>query len=368
MKNKRGSMLILLVVVMILTSLSGFLGIFSVLFQSVSLVLMLCLLFLLFQERKSIDTQEAGREKSEDRPGVLASQEKKVVISEKEDTEGRKGMVSAGKQSREDIQKRGRKISEEVQEITASMEEIASSSSQIDTDIHMVSDSIDVIADASDSISGYTQEMKERAAKLKDTAEKHKSQTNEMIEKIVTGLQESIANSKNVEKVDQLSNEILSISSQTNLLALNASIEAARAGEAGRGFAVVAEEIRKLADSSRETANKIQQINQEVVGAVNELSGNAGHIAEYVVNTVLPQYDDFVESGDFYNGDAEFIDSAIGEFMEMSHNIQNVVRDIASSVDNISTASGHAANSISSVADQSIELVKVLSQESSYKD
>lgn len=59
------------------------------------------------------------------------------------------------------------------------------------------------------------------------------------------------------------------------MLALNASIEAARAGEVGKGFAVVADEIRQLAYSSRETANKIQNINSLVISAVNELSDNA---------------------------------------------------------------------------------------------
>ncbi len=346
MKNKRQSMLILLALIMILTSLSGFFGIFSLLLQSVALLLMAFLFFLIFQgvqpdllvDEETKETVGEGETKEESRSIPLAQ-------------EGKDNWYERGR-NQEKIQEQGRKISEKAQEITASMEEIASSTSQIDTDIHMVSDSIDVIADASDSISGYTEEMKDRASRLKKTAEKHKLETNEMIEQIVTGLQESIANSNNVEKVNQLSNEILSISSQTNLLALNASIEAARAGEAGRGFAVVAEEIRKLADSSRETANKIQHINQEVVGAVNELSENAGNIADYVVNTVLPKYDDFVEAGDSYNDDADFIDSTIGEFVEMSHNIQDVVRSIAASVDNISEASDHAADSISAVADQ----------------
>ena len=58
---------------------------------------------------------------------------------------------------------------------------------------------------------------------------------------ILDVLNKAIEDSKSVDQVNNLTNDILNISSQTNLLALNASIEAARAGEAGKGFAVVAE-------------------------------------------------------------------------------------------------------------------------------
>ena len=96
------------------------------------------------------------------------------------------------------------------------------------------------------------------ADSLAKSADENKRTTDEMVGNIVGTLKKAIEDSKSVERVNELTGEILNISSQTNLLALNASIEAARAGEAGKGFAVVADEIRQLADSSRDTANNIQ--------------------------------------------------------------------------------------------------------------
>ena len=91
-------------------------------------------------------------------------------------------------------------------------------------------------------------------------------------EEITKAAEDTRSQTENTLKMSEL---VMTISKQTNLLSLNASIEAARAGEAGRGFSVVAEEVRKLADSSRDAASKIFE-------ALGSMEKAASHITERI--------------------------------------------------------------------------------------
>ncbi|MDE5599216.1 MAG: methyl-accepting chemotaxis protein, partial [Lachnospiraceae bacterium] len=178
-------------------------------------------------------------------------------------------------------------LSAVTQELSATMQEIGYSASVINQNADSVRSETETIADKSISINEYSKQMKENADKMESDAQNTMEETSGKVQDILTVLNDAIEESKNVEQVNGLTNDILNISSQTNLLALNASIEAARAGEAGKGFAVVADEIRQLADSSRETANRIQEINGVVIHAVHNLADNANNLVEYMKESIL---------------------------------------------------------------------------------
>lgn len=109
-----------------------------------------------------------------------------------------------------------------------------------------------------------------------------------------------------MEELNQNNEEVVSIASQTNLLALNASIEAARAGEAGRGFAVVADEINNLATDSRNTANKSNASQAEILGSVSSIAGDTQKLME-IVNAVNDRSQNLAASAEEIAASAQVI-------------------------------------------------------------
>ena len=253
-------------------------------------------------------------------------------------------------------------ISAVLEELSASMEEISSTLTTINCSAENVGDNVTELAGASKELANYAVDMQSRAAKLEDTAVENKKNTSEVINGILAKMTQAMEDSKRVDRINDLTDDILSISSQTNLLALNASIEAARAGEAGRGFSVVADEIRKLADSSRETANNIQNINNMVIAAVKELIASSDTIVKYINETILPDYDGFVDSGKQYSEDAEQVNEVVALFSDMTENIQNLIENITGSIGGISSAVEESTKGVTTVATNTNDLVQEMSK------
>lgn len=269
-------------------------------------------------------------------------------------------------------------ISTSLNELSASMEEISSTLQNIDDGAQRVLSSANGIAKDAESNAIHVGTIVERADTVREQSIQSKDQTEEIVQRITETMESSIENSRSVEKINILTSNILEISAQTNLLALNASIEAARAGSAGKGFSVVADEIRELAENTKETASDIQSISTVVTKAVDELVDNANHVISYITENVLNDYDEFVGAADVYKKDVDVIKQMLDRFSTSSGELKLITTSMAEGINEIASAVDESVRvvvdssentnqllesitSISDEADQNKEIVDELS-------
>ncbi len=253
-------------------------------------------------------------------------------------------------------------ISATMEQMSASMEEIAATIGQIAEGSDTVLREVQNMNSSVDNGVELVQKIKNRAGRMHQNTIAGKDRTSSKIIEIREMLNEALEESRSVEKIKQLTGEILDITSQTNLLSLNASIEAARAGEAGKGFAVVADEIRALADSSANTANNIQNISNLVIGAVEKLAGNAETMLQFVDEKVLQDYDEFVVVVEKYERDADSMNSLIENFSQNTGEIHETISAMTSGLNDISVAVDESAKGVTNVAESAVSLVASMSQ------
>ena len=238
-----------------------------------------------------------------------------------------------------------------MEEMAASMEEISATTLEINSSANRTMNTIVEIADSAEKGSAFANESQLRAVETEKLATEGRQNTTGMINEIRTMLVESIENSKKAELIKELTADILTIAGQTNLLALNASIEAARAGEAGRGFAVVAEEIRQLAERSKESANNIQNISQGVIGAVERLAEDSEKMLQFVDDVVIDDYDKFVDVTRQYREDATHLEEILNEFAGKADNLEEVMNSLQNGTNEIAAAIENSARDIMGVTE-----------------
>lgn len=245
-----------------------------------------------------------------------------------------------------------------MEELAASMEEVSATVGYVSDNTREAEASVGDMVDQAVNGTKFAEEIRSRAEELRKLAQESRATADGMIKEFDVSLNASIEDSKQIEKIGNLTADILSIASKTNLLALNASIEAARAGETGKGFAVVADEIRQLADNSKQTAGNIRQISAGVVAAVMTLAENAGNLVKFINERVLPDYEILERTGEQYLNDSITIDRMMGEMRDSMENIGGMMRSVAESNENITNNVRESAQGVGGVVNNTAALAE----------
>ncbi|MBQ9701143.1 MAG: methyl-accepting chemotaxis protein, partial [Lachnospiraceae bacterium] len=206
----------------------------------------------------------------------------------------------------------------------------------------------------------YVQEMKNRADTCEELINKSKNDALATIEERKAQIDVAIEKSKTVDDIHELTEEILSISTQTNLLALNASIEAARAGQAGKGFAVVAEEIRNLAEDSRATANKIQEMNVTLTDAVKAIVDSSILLLEFINTNVMKDYDGFGYVTSENQREANEFLEIMGQFVENTQEMESYLSEMAHGIEGITLAVSETTSGVTNATENISGLVDAI--------
>lgn len=277
-----------------------------------------------------------------------------------------KGGMTKLNKSIEEISATTQQLSAGTEETAASTEEMNATSVELERAVESIASKVQESVVTVSDVSSTAENMKKNAISSKESA-------TEIYQRTKINLKSAIEKSKAVTQINELSESILAITSQTNLLALNAAIESARAGEAGKGFAVVAEEIRKLADHSKNTVTRIQDVNKIILEAVQSLSDGSDEILAFIDEHVLKDYEYLVTVSDQYGKNSSDINDMITDLSSTSEELLASIENMAKGIDEITSASNEEANGASSIAQEatsiahmSNEVIK-LSEESAQK-
>ncbi|WP_102275652.1 methyl-accepting chemotaxis protein [Cytobacillus massiliigabonensis] len=258
--------------------------------------------------------------------------------------------------------------------VSSAMDDVASGSEQLTTDMVNISAHVEKNDKAVRSMSERISKIVEQAQETKAVTAEGQKATENMRNEINRIVAQSIGSTTIMKELDQklqtineITTFIQGVAEQTNLLSLNAAIEAARAGEQGRGFAVVAQEVKKLAEQSSDSVEKISALITDIQGDSSEALKNidlgresAVHGAEMVKNTAN-SYDNMIQ---FIEHFIKEIDEIAGASTILSSSSQSITSSVDSviAVSEQTSAGVQEVTSMTKEQEQSVHEVMAISE------
>ncbi|WP_232231564.1 methyl-accepting chemotaxis protein [Paenibacillus sp. HW567] len=265
-----------------------------------------------------------------------------------------------------------RKTAISAKEIAAATEEIAGGAGSLAQEAERGNELTDLIGTQMQSVIAANAEMDEAArgvgeasghgAKQLEELLKQTSRTGEM----TTALVDRVNNLKDtVFSVIKVLDVMKNITQQTNILSLNATIEAARAGEAGRGFMVVADEVRQLAEQSKDSIALVAGITDKIITEMNETVAVLSEVAPLfkaqmgsvksttdIFVSVKGQMEDFITSLESVTGAIDSLNHSQGVLSDAMGNVSAVAQQSSATSEEVASLSNEQQN----VSDQLVAL------------